>query len=89
MEFKFKFTEDERISFLKKLGYTIETVIGTEEDDFFGSKEVIKYSIMIAYIEKQDFSNLDRYHLTDKFGLDNVFKRVFNDRCKEFLFKKI
>lgn len=89
MEFKFKFTEEERITFLKKLGYQIETIKGVEEDDFFGSKEMIKYAIMVAYTERVDFENLDRYHLTDKFGLDNVFKRVFNDRCKEFLFKKI
>ena len=59
------------------------------EMQIYNSKEMIKYAIMVAYTERLDFENLDRYHLTDKFGLDNVFKLVFNDRCKEFLFKKI
>ena len=85
MEFTLNFTDEECIQFLQKEGFTIETFHGKEEEDFFGTKEVINFTIKLAYKERKEFDKIYKYHLNDQFGLQNMFKRKFNNKIKKIL----
>jgi hypothetical protein len=83
MEFTLNFNEMECKRFLIKEGYTIERYHGIVEDEFFHTLE--GFTIILAYKERKDWSNIDKYHLTDQYQLNNVFQKVFNEKIKNVL----
>jgi hypothetical protein len=88
-----EFTKDEKVSFLKRLGYTHELYIGERDRNMYSSdKEKISFRVDVVFTKEnrpKNFDEIDMYHLRDKFGLDYVFHKEITSRFKEFLMKTL
>lgn len=86
-----KFTKEEKVAYLIKIGYTIGVYIGLRDrDHYHNDKEVVTVNVVIAYIgDKPELDDMDLYHIRDKYGIDELFHTIVSKRFKDFVMNEL
>lgn len=81
------FTISQKIDTLKKLGYTVETVITFKSYNEYQDRDVIfDCPVIVAYKGELNLERRDDYSVTSEYGFEVVFERELQERLLSILF---
>ena len=88
---KIEFSNEEKIAYLEKVGYTVDVYTGVRDrDHYHNDKEVVTVNVVVAYTgDKPELDGMDMYHLRNKYGIDEVFHRSISKRFKQFVMNEL